>query len=193
MRPALRCSLALLTSALLLCAPAIAYDTPLSEQAVREAYFLRQRRDESMYGYLNKYTKLLPPPKTGPHISAVSFLTPFALLVQYSSRQSDYSAQRAALRITQFDLLFKYFYKSFALSGIEARSWAAIGAIYRGALSRARTTTCGSEFCHGSSERRVALLTSAIGTQQKPKSRSLTPRRFFFDGARGFGMIGLDR
>ena len=97
------------------------------------------------------------------------------------------------IRITQFDLLFKYFYKSFALSGIEARSWAALGAIYRGALSRARTTTCGSEFCHGSSERRVALLTSAIGTQQKPKSRSLTPRRFFFDGARGFGMIGLDR
>lgn len=50
-----------------------------------------------MYAFLNKYTKLLAPPKTGPHISAISFLTPFALLVQYSSQQSDYSAQRAAL------------------------------------------------------------------------------------------------
>ena len=97
MSPAVRSSLALLTSALLLSAQGLAYDTPLSDQAVREAYFLGQRRDESMYSFLNKYTKLLPAPKTGPHISAITFFTPFALLVQYSSRQSDYSAQRAAL------------------------------------------------------------------------------------------------
>jgi hypothetical protein len=89
--------LAFLTGALLLVPSSFGFNTPLSEQAVREAYFLGQRRDESMYAFLNKYTKLLPAPKTGPHISAVSFLTPFALLVQYSSRQPDYSAQRAAL------------------------------------------------------------------------------------------------
>lgn len=88
---------ALLTAALLLSAPSFAYDTPLSDQAVREAYFLWQRRDESMAAFLNKYTRLLPPPKTGPHISSVTFLTPFALLVEYSSRQSNYSAQQAAL------------------------------------------------------------------------------------------------
>jgi len=88
---------ALLTGALLVSAPSFAYNTPLSDQAVREAYFLGQRRDESMYAFLNKYTKLLPPPKTGPHIAAITFFTPFALLVQHSSRQADYSAQRAAL------------------------------------------------------------------------------------------------
>lgn len=92
-----RPGLALLMSALLSCTPALAFDTPLSDQAVREAYFLGQRRDESMYSFLNKYTKLLPPPKTGPHIAAITFFTPFALLVQHSSRQSDYSAQQAAL------------------------------------------------------------------------------------------------
>lgn len=97
MRSGLRPYPAILTSALLLSAPALAYDTPLSDQAVREAYFLGQRRDESMAAFLNKYTKLLPAPKTGPHIAAITFFTPFALLVQYSSRQSDYSAQRAAL------------------------------------------------------------------------------------------------
>ena len=97
MIPAVRPSLALVSSVLLLCAPALAYDTPLSEQAVREAYFLGQRRDESIYAFLNKYTKLLPAPKTGPHIATITFFTPFALLVQYSSRQTDYSAQRAAL------------------------------------------------------------------------------------------------
>jgi hypothetical protein len=97
MPPALRSFLALFTAGLVLSAPVLAFNTPLSDQAVREAYFLGQRRDESMYAFLNKYTKLLPSPKTGPHISSVTFFTPFALLVQYSSRQSDYSAQRAAL------------------------------------------------------------------------------------------------
>lgn len=93
----LRSTPALLSGALLLVPPSLAFDTPLSDQAVREAYFLGQRRDESMYAFLNKYTKLLPAPKTGPHIASVTFFTPFALLVQYSSRQSDYSAQRAAI------------------------------------------------------------------------------------------------
>ena len=97
MSPALRSFLALFTAGRLLSAPALAFNTPLSEQAVREAYFLGQRRDESMAAFLNKYTRLLPPPKTGPNISSVTFLTPFALLVEYSSRQSNYSAQQAAL------------------------------------------------------------------------------------------------
>lgn len=93
----LRSTLALLSGALLLVPPCFGYDTPVSDQAVREAYFLGQRRDESMYAFLNKYTKRLPAPKTGPHIASITFFTPFALLVQYSSRQSDYSAQRAAI------------------------------------------------------------------------------------------------
>src|SRR5882762_3642127 len=74
-----------------------AFDTPLSDQAVREAYFLGQRHDETMSTLLNKYRKLLPPPKAGPDISSVTFLTPFALLVQQSSQRSAYSAQQAAL------------------------------------------------------------------------------------------------
>jgi hypothetical protein len=92
-----RICLASLIAALLLAQPSLAFDTPLSDQAVREAYFLGQRRDESMYAFLSKYTKLFPPSKTGPRISAITFFTPFALLVQRSSRQSDYSAQRAAI------------------------------------------------------------------------------------------------
>src|SRR3989441_3116714 len=91
-------SIACLLAALLVCPPAFAFDTPLSDQAVREAYFLGQRRDESFSAFLNKYTKFLPPPKTGPHIYSVTFFTPFALLVQESSQHtSGYSAQQAAL------------------------------------------------------------------------------------------------
>src|SRR6266403_2944723 len=84
-------------SALLVCQAAFAFDTPLSDQAVREAYFLGQRHDETMSTFLNKYTKLLPPPKTGPDIASVTVFTPFALLVQQSSQRSEYSAQQAAL------------------------------------------------------------------------------------------------
>ncbi|HXY23471.1 MAG TPA: hypothetical protein VEI73_02400 [Candidatus Acidoferrum sp.] len=92
--PARSC-VALLTAAFLLPQPSFAFETPLSDQAVREAYFLGQRRDESMARLLNRYTRFLPTPALGPHISSVSFLTPFALLVRYSSRQSFSSAQQA--------------------------------------------------------------------------------------------------
>ncbi len=77
--------------------PSTAFDTPLSDTAVRDAYFLGQRHDESVALFFDKYEKHLSPPSSGPYISTVSFLTPFALLVEYSSRQSNYSAQQAQL------------------------------------------------------------------------------------------------
>jgi hypothetical protein len=91
--------IASLLVALILSTPSsFAFDTPLSDEAVREAYFLGQRRDDTMVAFLNKYTKFLSPPKTGPHIYSVTFFTPFALLVQQSSQHtSGYSAQQAAL------------------------------------------------------------------------------------------------
>lgn len=87
-----------LLAAILLTPSSFAFDTPLSDQAVREAYFLGQRHDESLARFLDKYTKYLPPPQTGPHISAVTFFTPFALVAQLSSQHTTgYSAQQAAL------------------------------------------------------------------------------------------------
>jgi hypothetical protein len=89
---------AVLIAATLLTPSSFAFDTPLSDQAVREAYFLGQRHDETMATFLNKYTKFFKAPKTGPDIASVTFFTPFALLVQQSSqRTSGYSAQQAAL------------------------------------------------------------------------------------------------
>jgi hypothetical protein len=88
----------ILSAALLLSPSAFAFDTPLSDQAVREAYFLGQRHDGSTTTLLNKYTKFLEAPKTGPDIASVTVFTPFALLVQQSSQHaSGYSAQQAAL------------------------------------------------------------------------------------------------
>jgi hypothetical protein len=84
-----------LALSMFLTVPAFAFDTPLSDTAVREAYFLGQRRDDTMARLLSRYTVSLPPPDSGPHISSVTFLTPFALLVQQSSQRVNYSAQQA--------------------------------------------------------------------------------------------------
>src|SRR5437660_9584398 len=75
--------------------PASPLDTPLSDEAVREAYFLGQRHDAS---FLSNDIKFLPLPRTGPHISSVTFLTPFAQFAQFSSNYvGNYSAQQARL------------------------------------------------------------------------------------------------
>lgn len=94
-----RCALVALVSALLLLAPDLfAFQTPLSEQAVREAYFLGQRHDESISRALEKYTQYFPIPDYGPQITSVTYLTPFALAVLASSNHiGNYSAQQAQL------------------------------------------------------------------------------------------------
>ena len=69
----------------------------MSDQAVREAYFLGQSHDGSYEARLEKYTKFLPPPKTGPYISSVVFMTPFLLFAEYAGRQLNYSAPQAAI------------------------------------------------------------------------------------------------
>jgi hypothetical protein len=94
----LRRCLAIFATALLLVRPSLAFKTPLSEQAVREAYFLGQRHDGTYQRLLVKYTKFLPRPKSGPYISSVAFYTPFLQMVAYSDRYiGNYSAQQAQI------------------------------------------------------------------------------------------------
>src|SRR5258708_24350993 len=49
--------LAILTAALLASSPAFALQSPLSDEAIREAYFLGQRHDDSVERLLGKYIK----------------------------------------------------------------------------------------------------------------------------------------
>ncbi len=87
------CALAL---SLLLIPPAFAFQTPLSDEAVRDAYFLGQRHEEDFVDLMAKYTKTLPAPESGPDISSITFFTPFALVAQSSSQRTmNYSAQQA--------------------------------------------------------------------------------------------------
>ncbi len=90
--------LALLTAALLLPTPSSAFNTPLSDEAVREAYFLGQRNDQSTFSFFSHYHRALPPPETGPYIAEVEIYTPFMQLIETSRRRSiGYSAQQAEL------------------------------------------------------------------------------------------------
>jgi hypothetical protein len=98
LRTPIRSLASVFVATLLLTPSTFAFDTPLSAQAVREAYFLGQRHDDSLPRFLDKYTRYLPPPKTGPYIASMTFFTPFALVAQLSSRRTmGYSAQQAAL------------------------------------------------------------------------------------------------
>jgi hypothetical protein len=87
----------LLIAALLLTPPALALELPLSSEAVREAYFLGQRRDEKTAKFLDTYRQHLPAPKCGPHVAIVELFTPYAAAVELSRQGAGlgYSAQQA--------------------------------------------------------------------------------------------------
>lgn len=90
----------ILLAALLIFQPqaVFAFQTPLSEEAVREAYFLGQRHDESVSRVIEKYVQYFPIPDRGPQIASVTYLTPFAQAVLDSSNHAgSYSAQQAQL------------------------------------------------------------------------------------------------
>jgi hypothetical protein len=95
MLPSSRVLVSLFVAALIIPTDSYAFNSLLSEEAVREAYFLGQRRDESTTRFLAKYKQLLSRPDTGPHIASVEFLTPFAELVAHSRDTVEYSAQQA--------------------------------------------------------------------------------------------------
>lgn len=98
MRRIFRWAVSLTSAVLLLVQPLSAFDTPLSDTAVREAYFLGQHHDELFANLLRKYTFTLPEPKSGPYIASVSFYTPYALTALNSNQHPlSYSAQQAQL------------------------------------------------------------------------------------------------
>ncbi len=75
---------------------ALAYDHPLSDEAVREAYFVGQDV-KNVNAFLSDYTKSLPVPDSGPHVAEIELSTPYAQVVEDSARHSvGYSDMQAA-------------------------------------------------------------------------------------------------
>ena len=73
-----------------------AYDHPLTDEAVRDAYFLGQDLDRSN-DFFAQYTQALPVPDSGPQVAEIELLTPYAQVVEVSHEHPmGYSAQQAA-------------------------------------------------------------------------------------------------
>ena len=130
----------LLLSTLLTSPALFAFNSPLSDEAIREAYFLGQRRDEKMTVFLEKYKQHLREPDRGPFVSSVEFLTPFALLVlQSKDHSTGYSAQQAAEEhrgveenvVVNIEVLFTESYGALIQQPISDRSGAPTGFAFR--------------------------------------------------------------
>lgn len=92
-----RTCVALLTATVFLAQPLFAFQSPLSDEAVRDAYFLGQRHDEAAAAFFSRYLKTLAPPESGPYISEVEVYTPYSQMVDLSQLHSiGYSAQQAS-------------------------------------------------------------------------------------------------
>ena len=93
-----RLGVSIFAALVMLAQPSFAFQSPLSDESVREAYFLGQRRDGSFEGLVEKSTRRFPAPKNGPYISSVIFVTPFVSAAQLSNNHiGNYSAQQAEL------------------------------------------------------------------------------------------------
>ncbi len=81
---------------LLLAPSSFAFDLSLSEEAVREAYFLGQRNDENTAQVLAPYTRHLALPEKGPYVSEIGISTPYSQVIDISRQRTGYySAQEA--------------------------------------------------------------------------------------------------
>jgi hypothetical protein len=97
LRIAIKRILAVIAPLALLSGNCFAFESPLSDKTIREAYFLGQHHDASTKSALDSYIHHLSPPKTGPYISDIRLFTPYAQVIDVSNSQSGgYSAQQAA-------------------------------------------------------------------------------------------------
>ncbi len=97
MRSLLRPISASLSAMLFLTASCGAFEIPLSEHSLREAYFIGQHHDASTEAALKPYIHHMSIPQKGAYISEIRLFTPYAQVIDVSNAQSGgYSAQQAA-------------------------------------------------------------------------------------------------
>src|ERR1700675_2158384 len=85
-------------SILILAASSSAFDTPLSDTAVREAYFLGQHNDRSTAEFFPPYLRTLPPPRKGPYVAEGEIYTPYVQIIENSRRRSMRRSRALPLR-----------------------------------------------------------------------------------------------
>ena len=90
-----------------LAVPAWAYDFPLSESAIRDAYFLGTRQTSLGNNFLAEYTREIPKLNLGNYRSFASLETPFTQVAMASSKKLNYSAQDAVKEFLGKPLVFR--------------------------------------------------------------------------------------
>lgn len=75
--------------------PSSAYEAVLSDQAVREAYFLGSGRNGETEQFLGQYVHHFPVPRSGPNIAEIRLDTPFTQAVERADVKLEYSAEDA--------------------------------------------------------------------------------------------------
>lgn len=88
-------------------APLFAYEYPLSETAIRNAYFLGAANNKETQEFLARYTHVLPMPKSGPHVTAITLDTPYAEIVQYSTTARNFLAVDAVAKFLNLPAMFR--------------------------------------------------------------------------------------
>jgi len=73
-------------AAILAAQPAAAYEHPLTSDAVRDAYFIGKAGASKRESFLAKYTRHFSRPQSGPYISLIRLVTPFAYVVEHTAR-----------------------------------------------------------------------------------------------------------
>lgn len=96
LRTSARSVLSAFAAALFVLPSSTVFGANLSDEAVREAYFLGQRNDEKTARFLETYRRRLPKPQSGLYVSEIELFTPYAETVELSrQRTSGYSSQQA--------------------------------------------------------------------------------------------------
>ncbi len=75
--------------------PAAAYTYPLSSEAIRDAYFMGKASPSKREAFFAKYTEHFRRPKTGPYISLIRVITPYAFVVERTARLRNFLAPDA--------------------------------------------------------------------------------------------------
>jgi hypothetical protein len=78
--------------AMMLASSVFAYDYPLSSEAIREAYFIGNRRDTSTADFIEQYTHHFPVPKNGPYVAMIQLETPYVQIVEHAREAINYNA-----------------------------------------------------------------------------------------------------
>lgn len=75
--------------------PVIAYEYPLSPEAVRDAYFLGKANPAKRVAFFAAYTRHFARPRSGPYISLIRVITPYAFVVERTARLQNLRAPDA--------------------------------------------------------------------------------------------------